>query len=117
MMLHHRIEWCCGGPAWSVDVPRAGPVGCTVGVVSVSRKPLRRGRHGGACPRTRGAAMGERARAHPVRARSASVRSMGYTSSTRPRSARFGAGLYAVGSEMDSIIPTTTRLNVAECRR
>lgn len=54
-----RIECRCGGPPWLVDVPRAGPVGCTMGVVSVSREPLNRGRHGRACIRTQGAAMGE----------------------------------------------------------
>ena len=61
MVLYHRIEWRSGGPAWSVDVPGTGPVGCSVRVVSVSRESLHRGRHGGACLRTRGAAMGGRA--------------------------------------------------------
>ncbi len=53
MVLYHRIEWRSGGPPWSVDVPGAGPLGCTMGVVSVSRESLHRGRHGRACIRTR----------------------------------------------------------------
>ncbi len=57
MVLHHQIQWRGGGPPWSVDVPRAGPVACTVGVVSVAREPLSRGRHCRACIRTRGAAI------------------------------------------------------------
>ena len=61
MMLHHRVERRGGRPARSVDVPGAGPVGCTGRGVSVSVEALRRGRHGGACPRIRGAAMVERA--------------------------------------------------------
>ena len=43
MVLYHRIEWRSGGPAWSVDVPGAGSVGCSVRVVSVSRESLHRG--------------------------------------------------------------------------
>jgi hypothetical protein len=62
VVLHHWIERRGGGPARSVDVLGSGPVRCTVGVVSISREPLGRGRHGGVCIRIRGAAMGERAR-------------------------------------------------------
>ena len=61
MVLHHRIEWRGGRPARAVDVLGTGPVRCTVGVVSVSREPVGRGRHGGVCVRSRGAAMGGRA--------------------------------------------------------
>ena len=62
MVLDHRVEWCGGGTARTVDVLGARPPRCTLRCVSVSGSLLRRVRHGGGCAPAWGAAMVERAR-------------------------------------------------------
>ena len=62
MVLDHRVEWCGGGTARTVDVLGARPPRCTLRCVSVSGSLLRRVRHGGGCAPAWGAAMVERSR-------------------------------------------------------